>query len=48
MADIDAKIVGLVLVRRPPDLTQQMLVGDDASRVLRQESKDGELLAGEF
>ena len=45
MPDVDAQIMRLVLVRRTPDLAQQVLVGHDPTGVLCQDPEDGELFA---
>src|SRR5919108_5158122 len=45
VADVDAEVVRLTLVRRAPHLAQQLRMGDHSSRMLCQEAKNGELLA---
>ena len=37
LTDIDAQILGILGVRRPPDGREHLLVGDDPSGVARKE-----------
>ena len=48
MGDIDAEVVGLLAVGRPPDFLEDLAVGDDFAGVAGEEPEEGVLGGGHF